>query len=252
LPREDMRKLWTVDRRLPQPGHLLRRSLPSGRKPRSCWRTSQADGLPSSHRETAQKPHRHAHGRCLPGRHTGRGGTYRSLPAPPPEPEPGVCDTRNGGVTPLTVVLDEGTIDRIVARTNAMVLNNLLELGLDGLAERLRTAEDLQNVTGVSRLVDAATVAHALGVTRGCVYDHAAELGGERIGNGPRGRLRFDLDQALAAWTSRSGSNRSQPTPSPATKPNTRRHARQRMGSDTPLLPIKGSTDLANTDREHS
>ncbi len=103
-----------------------------------------------------------------------------------------------------------------------------------------------------ARLVDAEVVASALGVSRECVYTHAEELGGHRIGNGPRGRLRFDLDHALAAWTSRSGSNRSQPTPSPATKPNTRRHARQRMGSDTPLLPIKGSTDLANTDREHS
>ncbi len=103
-----------------------------------------------------------------------------------------------------------------------------------------------------ARLVDAEVVASALGVSRECVYAHAGELGGHRIGKGPRGRLRFNLDQALAAWTSRSGSNRSQPTPSPATKPNTRRRARQRMGSDAPLLPIKSSTDLANTDREHS
>jgi hypothetical protein len=247
-----MRKLRTVDRRLPQPGHLLRRSLPSGRKPRSCWRTNQADGLASRHRETAQKPHKQRRGRCLPGRHTGRGGTYRSLPAPPPEPEPGVCDTRNGGVTPLTVVLDEGTIDRIVARTNAMVLNNLLELGLDGLAERLRTAEDLQNVTGVSRLVDAATVAHALGVTRGCVYDHAAELGGERIGNGPRGRLRFDLDQALATWTSRSSSKESHQPKSPTATSGSASHQRRGLGSSAELLPIKGSGIPTDTHQDRS
>ncbi len=232
-----MRKLRTVDRRLPQPGHLLRRSLPSSSKPRSRWQTSQADGLASRHRETAQKPHKQRHGRCLPGRHTGRGGTYCSPPAK--QSQPGY--TRSRRVTPLTVMLDEHTIDRIVARTNAMVLNNLLELGLDGLVERLRAAEDLQNVTGVSRLVDAATVAHALGVTRGCVYDHAAELGGKRIGNGPRGRLRFDLDQALAAWISRSRSERSTNNETPAREQVSRRNRSSRLGSGPGLLPIRGS-----------
>jgi hypothetical protein len=247
-----MRKLRTVDRRLPQPGHLLRRSLPSRRKPRSRWRTSQADGLPSRHRETAQKPHRHAHGRCLPGRHTGRGGTYRSLPAPPSRRTPAVGYARSGGVTPLTIVLDEGTIDRIAARTNAMVLDNLLELGLDGLAERLRAAEDRQDVAGVSRLVDAATVAHALGVTRGCVYDHAAELSGERIGNGPRGRLRFDLDRALAAWTARSSSKESHQPKSPAVTSSSASRQRRGLGSSAELLPIKGSGTPADTHQDRS
>lgn len=42
------------------------------------------------------------------------------------------------------------------------------------------------------RLVDAATVARALGVERDWVYAHADQLGAVRLG-GPRGRLRFDL-----------------------------------------------------------
>jgi len=42
------------------------------------------------------------------------------------------------------------------------------------------------------RLVDAATVARRLGVTRNWVYAHADQLGAMRLGNG-RGRLRFDL-----------------------------------------------------------
>jgi hypothetical protein len=60
------------------------------------------------------------------------------------------------------------------------------------------------------RLVDAAVVADALGISRDCVYAHAAELGGKRIGEGPRGRLRFDLDQALAALTPCYAGNHSQ------------------------------------------
>jgi hypothetical protein len=51
-------------------------------------------------------------------------------------------------------------------------------------------------------LVDAATVATALNVSRNWVYTHAAELGGRRIGQGSRGRLRFDLGYVLDTWRS--------------------------------------------------
>jgi hypothetical protein len=51
-----------------------------------------------------------------------------------------------------------------------------------------------------ARMVDAATLAAELGVSRDFVYAHASELGGKRLGGGPRGRLRFDLAQALARW----------------------------------------------------
>jgi hypothetical protein len=67
------------------------------------------------------------------------------------------------------------------------------------------------------RRVDAATVADALGVSRDWVYAHASELGGRRIGTGARGRLRFDLDQILAAEHDKSASTEIQPgkTPTP-------------------------------------
>ncbi len=55
---------------------------------------------------------------------------------------------------------------------------------------------------GTSRIVDARTLAQHLGVSRYCVYTHSRELGGKRIGSGPRAALRFDLDQALANATS--------------------------------------------------
>jgi hypothetical protein len=39
-----------------------------------------------------------------------------------------------------------------------------------------------------------------LRVTRECVYRNKDLLGGRYLGAGRRPRLRFDLDQALAAW----------------------------------------------------
>lgn len=101
-------------------------------------------------------------------------------------------------------------------------------------------------------LVDAATLADALGVSRDCVYAHAAELGGRRIGTGPRGRLRFSLDQALEAWTSRSASKESQTPQTPVTADSSPRRHRQRLGSAHQLLPIRGSTTATDASRKRS
>ncbi|MFZ1926076.1 MAG: hypothetical protein WAU42_08030 [Solirubrobacteraceae bacterium] len=65
-----------------------------------------------------------------------------------------------------------------------------------------RVADLLSSQPKLIDLVDAATVATALSVSRDWVYAHAAELGGKRIGQGSRGRLRFDLGYALDAWRS--------------------------------------------------
>jgi hypothetical protein len=88
-------------------------------------------------------------------------------------------------------------------------------------------------------LVDAATLAATLGVSRGAIYAHAEELGGRRIGNGPRGRLRFDLDSALAAWTSRPTSKKSQAPQTPIAAGNSPSRGSQRLGSRSELLPIR-------------
>jgi hypothetical protein len=114
------------------------------------------------------------------------------------------------------------------------------ELALaDAIAERVVCLLDSTPRYG---LVDAATVAAALGVSRDCVYAHAGELGAQRIGSGPRGRLRFDLDQALSAWTSRSISKESQAPQTPAATGGMSSGRRQRLGSSPALLPIKGAT----------
>jgi hypothetical protein len=145
-----------------------------------------------------------------------------------------------------TIALDEATINRIASRTNAMVLDNLLELGLENITERiaehLRTSEDTSTTEAATRLVDARTLADALGCSRDCVYAHADELGGQRIGDGPRGRLRFDLDQALEAWTSRSENGGSRRGKGAAQRPISRRARAPRMGSSPELLPIRGSS----------
>jgi hypothetical protein len=98
-------------------------------------------------------------------------------------------------------------------------------------------------------LVDAATLARALCVSRDCVYAHAAELGGKRLGSGPRGRLRFDLDRALSAWTARSTSKESQASQTPGAAGDSSRRRGQRLGSGHELLPIRGSVTPPDGDR---
>lgn len=66
----------------------------------------------------------------------------------------------------------------------------------------------------LSGLVDAATLAQALGVDRRWVYAHAKQLGGIRLG-GPQGRLRFDL--------ARLGEKLDPASPYPAQRPTAER-----------------------------
>jgi len=103
-----------------------------------------------------------------------------------------------------------------------------------------RVVELLRPAPAGTALVDAATLATALGVSREAIYRHARELGGHRVGDGPRGRWRFDLEQALAAWTSCSDSRESQVRETPASKPVSRPHRRRATGSAAALLPIRG------------
>lgn len=129
-------------------------------------------------------------------------------------------------------------------------LSGEAQLLADAIVERvaeLLCADPRQGV-----LVDAATLADKLGVSRDCVYAHADELGCQRIGGGPRGRLRFDLNRALVAWTSRSHSKESRTPKLPAPTGDVARRRRQRMGSSPGLLPIRGSASLLDVERERS
>jgi hypothetical protein len=79
--------------------------------------------------------------------------------------------------------------------------------------------------------VDAGGVAERYGVTRTWVYRNADKLGGWKLGDGPRGRWRFEaatVDMALRGPA---------PTPQPA-KPR----KRAPTSSKTLLLPIRGGS----------
>jgi hypothetical protein len=65
----------------------------------------------------------------------------------------------------------------------------------DTLAEAARLCEAREH----NGLVDAATLAKRLGVSRDFVYDHATRLGGIKLRDGRRGPLRFDVERAKAA-----------------------------------------------------
>jgi hypothetical protein len=134
--------------------------------------------------------------------------------------------------------------DAADARASALAPRELLLA--DAIAERVVAALTIEPAR--APMVDAAAVASALGVTRDFVYTHARELGGERIGGGTRGRLRFDLDRALASVTSCSTSKESQAPQTPvATGGSPRRHHR-RLGSSPELLPIRGSATPLDAD----
>jgi len=106
--------------------------------------------------------------------------------------------------------------------------------------ERIATAvaarlTDTRPATGPA-LIDAAEVARRHGVTRSWAYDHAADLGAIRLGNGTRARLRFD-PATVAAYLDR-GRPTATTAPSPLTRPDRSRPRAKRPA--TPLLPIRG------------
>lgn len=126
----------------------------------------------------------------------------------------------------------EALAQRIAARVLELIEERLFPIG---------------NTT--QRLVDATTLARTLGVSRSWVYEHAAELGCVELPSpddprqerktGPRPRVRFDLGKALAAWTARDSSERSQVPEPPAPVGVVRRRRRRAAQTDNGLLPVK-------------
>lgn len=82
-----------------------------------------------------------------------------------------------------------------------------------------------------AELIDASEVARRFNVSRDYVYEHQAELGGVKLGKGPKARLRFDPERVLEALAPQPFST---PSPQPA---HSRRRRRQ---AQTDLLPIGG------------
>jgi hypothetical protein len=129
-----------------------------------------------------------------------------------------------------------GSVDVVVEEVVVRLApDQLVELA-DLVAERLRAAV---MTPAVLRLVDAQVVAEAIGMTAAWVREHGVELGGQRLGDGPRPRWRFDLEKAVAAWVARSSSERSQVAEAlPSASSRQRRSSH--VASVPDLLPIRG------------
>lgn len=100
---------------------------------------------------------------------------------------------------------------------------------VEAIAERV--AELLAPTVNDSELVDAAEIARRFNVTRDYVYEHATELGAVRLGDGPRARLRFDLERVVEALAPRPFADRPEPARS-------RPPARRRPATPVELLPV--------------
>ena len=60
-------------------------------------------------------------------------------------------------------------------------------------------AKELEALHGLQpALLTAADVARQYGLSRGWVYKHSRDLGGQRMGTGPKARLRFRSDDVQA------------------------------------------------------
>jgi hypothetical protein len=77
---------------------------------------------------------------------------------------------------------------------------------IDAIAERAahRVVQLLQRPgPGPYQLLDPKELASALNVSLDYVYAHAADLGAMRLGDGPKARLRFDLQTAQTVMRER-------------------------------------------------
>lgn len=109
----------------------------------------------------------------------------------------------------------------------------------DAIASRLSQRHD-----GPGALLAVAEVARILGRSPAWVRRHRGELGQVMLGTGVRPRLLFDRECVLQV-ASRSESESSSATESPANPLKPTRRPRERSGTDAQLLPFPGSERLA-------
>ena len=141
--------------------------------------------------------------------------------------------TRSGAVLaspPLALVIAREIELLATRRAGRLVAFDVEEI--EAVGEHI--AELVASARPKVGLIDARELAEELGVARDWVYANAERLGGVRLGDGPRARLRFDVElarQALAA-----GGNGAQP-PSNGAGPRRRgRPRREVVPAGVPLI----------------
>jgi hypothetical protein len=127
------------------------------------------------------------------------------------------------------VHLDPASVDAVARR----MLGLLRAEGAIGATSTAQAGE----------LLTAAEVARRFGVDRAWVYGHSAELGAVRLGDGPRGRLRFDPERVAEALCSCSTDRSAQAAAELAAEPKQRRTRARALGTNVELLPIRGQVD---------
>lgn len=134
-----------------------------------------------------------------------------------------------------------------VAVLSEAQLARLADLLAPRIADALRAPAEVE-------LLDAGEVARRFGVTAEWVRDHRDELGAISLGDGPRPRLRFDVQHVAATLTRRSESGRSLDADPPVPKgdrPPTS-HGRSGNALDTlPVRQVKSSLTTKKAARRH-
>src|SRR5712692_7073580 len=102
----------------------------------------------------------------------------------------------------------------------------------------------------IGRLFTAAELADYLGVKRAWVYENALRLGAKPLGDGPKPRLRFDLEEAKSALSCFTDRSQKAPALAPVRASRTRR--RSSTGTSVTLLPIRGQIRGASDPRQRS
>ena len=87
-----------------------------------------------------------------------------------------------------------------------------------------RVAALLKTAPSAGGLLNPKELADALNVSIDYVYEHAADLGAMRLGDGPKARLRFELQTAKQAMRER----KQPPKANPMHPHRTTRHRRAR------------------------
>lgn len=124
-----------------------------------------------------------------------------------------------------------GELELLATRHGRLLAFDVEEV--EALAEHL--AELIASARPSVGLIDARDLAEELGVARDWVYANANRLGGVRLGDGPRARLRFDAERAREALAASADGARPRRDGAPP-----RRRDRPRRDSATVVPLIQG------------